>query len=173
MPLKTKALRTEKDLTLKQRKFIDILVANWGEITKGEALKRAGYECSSGKNFSDIASRLTSRKTSPHVAKYLDQQLEKASAKYEKDKLRRYKRLEKYADAAYSEKQYASAINAEFRSGQLAGLYVDKREVKVSGLEGMSRGELEKKLKELSSKIDGFNAKTIEVEPETEKLPQK
>ena len=37
----------------------------------------------------------------------------------------------------------------------------------------MSRGELEKKLKELSSKIDGFNAKTIEVEPETEKLPQK
>ena len=173
MPLKTKALRTEKDLTLKQRKFIDILVANWGEITKGEALKRAGYECSSDKNFSDIASRLTSRKTSPHVVKYLDQQLEKASAKYEKDKLRRYKRLEKYADAAYSEKQYASAINAEFRSGQLAGLYVDKREVKVSGLEGMSRGELEKKLKELSSKIDGFNAKTIEVEPETEKLPQK
>ena len=136
-------------------------------------MKRAGYECSSDKNFSYIASILTSRKTSPHVAKYLDLQLEKASAKYETDTLRRYKRLEKYADAAYSEKQYASAINAEFRSGQLAGLYVDKREVKVSGLEGMSRGELEKKLKELSSKIDGFNAKTIEVEPETEKLPQK
>ena len=51
-----------------------------------------------------------------------------------------------------------------------AGLYVDKKEVKVSGLEGMSRGELEKKLKELSNKIDGFNAKTIEIEPETKKL---
>ena len=37
MPLKSKALRTEQDLTPKQRKFIDILVANWGEITKGEA----------------------------------------------------------------------------------------------------------------------------------------
>ena len=64
-------------------------------------------------------------------------------------------------------------MNAEYRSGQLAGLYVDKKEVKVSGLEGMSRAELEKKLKELSNKIDGFNAKTIEVKPETEELPQK
>ena len=40
-------------------------------------------------------------------------------------------------------------------------LYVDKREVKVSGLEGMSREELENKLKELSNKIDGYNAKTM------------
>ena len=102
----------------------------------------------------------------------MDQQLEKAKAKYEKDRLRRYKRLEKYADNAFADKQYASAINAEYRSGQLAGLYVDKKEVKVSGLEGMSRAELEKKLTELSNKIDGFNAKTIEVEPETKKLSQ-
>ena len=57
-------------------------------------------------------------------------------------------------------------MQAEFRSGQLAGLYVDKREVKVSGLEGMTRLELEKKLKELSKKIDGYNAKTIEIETE-------
>jgi len=41
-------------------------------------------------------------------------------------------------------------------------MYVDKRELTVSGLEGMSRVELEKKLQELSKKIDGHNAKTIE-----------
>jgi len=41
-------------------------------------------------------------------------------------------------------------------------LFIDKREVTVSGLEGMSRAELEKKLEELSKKIDGANAKTIE-----------
>ena len=172
MGLKSKALRTVDDLTLKQRKFIDILVAHWGEITKGEALRRAGYNAKNDKNFSDIASKLTSRKFSPHVVKYLDMKLEKAAAKFEKDRLRRYKRLEKYSDAAYADKQYASAINAEFRSGQLAGLYIDKREVKVSGLEGMSRAELEKKLTELSTKIDGFNAKTIEAEPETDKLSE-
>jgi phage terminase small subunit len=170
MALKAKALRTVDDLTPKQRKFVDILVANWGEITKAEACKRAGYEAKNDKNFSDIGSRLTLRRHNPHVVKYMDQQLEKAKAKYEKDRLRRYKRLEKYADNAFADKQYASAINAEFRSGQLAGLYIDKKEVKVSGLEGMSRAELEKKLTELSNKIDGFNAKTIEVEPEAKKL---
>jgi hypothetical protein len=42
-------------------------------------------------------------------------------------------------------------------------MFVDKKEVRVSGLEGMSREELEKKLEELSKKIDGHNAKTIEV----------
>ena len=48
--LKKKALRTEKDLTIKQKMFIDILVANWGEITKSEALRQAKYEC---KNVND------------------------------------------------------------------------------------------------------------------------
>ena len=84
MALKSKALRTIDDLTPKQRKFVDILVANWGEITKAEACKRAGYEAKNDKNFSDIGSRLTVRRHNPHVVKYLDQQLEKAKAKYEK-----------------------------------------------------------------------------------------
>ena len=75
MGLKSKQLRTVDDLTLKQRKFIDILVAHWGEITKGEALRRAGYNAKNDKNFSDIASKLTSRKFSPHVVKYLDMKL--------------------------------------------------------------------------------------------------
>jgi hypothetical protein len=78
---------------------------------------------------------------------------------YEKDKLRRYKRFEYYANSAAGDKQWASAINAEYRSGQLAGLFIDKRELTVNGLEGMNRAELEKKLEELSKKIDGHNAK--------------
>jgi hypothetical protein len=160
--LKKKELRTEDDLTLKQKKFVEILVSKWGEITKAEALKQAGYECKEEKYYSDIASKLTSRKHSPHVVKYLDKKLEKAAAVYERDRLRRYRRLEKYADNAFADKQYAAAINAEFRSGQLAGLYIDKREVTVSGLEGMSRAELEKKLQELTNKIDGFNETLLE-----------
>jgi hypothetical protein len=42
-------------------------------------------------------------------------------------------------------------------------MYIDKRELTVNGLEGMSRVELEKKLQELSKKIDGHNAKTIDI----------
>ena len=154
MALKAKALRTIDDLTPKQRKFVDILVANWGEITKAEACKRAGYEAKNDKNFSDIGSRLTLRRHNPHVVKYLDQELEKAKAKYEKDRLRRYKRLEKYADNAFSDKQYAAAINAEFRSGQLAGLYVDKKEVKVSVFNEVHNADLSINLGKINVKTE-------------------
>jgi hypothetical protein len=57
--LKKKELRTEDDLTLKQKKFVEILVSKWGEITKAEALKQAGYECKEEKYYSDIASNET------------------------------------------------------------------------------------------------------------------
>ena len=43
--LKKKELRTEKDLTIKQKMFVDILVGNWVEITKSDALRQAKYEC--------------------------------------------------------------------------------------------------------------------------------
>ena len=170
--LKKKELRTEDDLTLKQKKFVDIYVKNWGNTTKADALKEAGYECKNSNDYSVIASRLTNRKLNPHVVKYLDKIYKEECAKYEGDNLRRYKRLERIALNAEADKQYAAAINAEYRSGQLAGQYVDRREVKVTGLEGMSREELEKKLKELSNKIDGYNAKTIEVIEDTKEIEQ-
>ena len=170
--LKKKELGTEDDLTLKQKKFVDIYVKNWGNITKADALKEAGYECKNSNDYSVIASRLTNRKLNPHVVKYLDKIYKEECAKYEGDNLRRYKRLERIALNAEADKQYAAAINAEYRSGQLAGQYVDRREVKVTGLEGMSREELEKKLKELSNKIDGYNAKTIEVIEDTKEIEQ-
>ena len=170
--LKKKELRTEDDLTLKQKKFVDIYVKNWGNTTKADALKEAGYECKNSNDYSVIASRLTNRKLNPHVVKYLDKIYKEECAKYEGDNLRRYKRLERIALNAEADKQYAAAINAEYRSGQLAGQYVDRREVKVTGLEGMSREELEKKLKELSNKIDGYNAKTIEFIEDTKEIEQ-
>ena len=164
--LKKKELRTELDLTPKQKMFVEIYVKDWGSITQAEALKRAGYVCTNEKDYGSVASRMLSRKHSPHIAKYFDNLFEVETKKYTSDNLRRYKRLERIADKAEKEKQFAAAINAEYRSGQLAGAYVDRKEVTVSGLEGMSREQLEKKLEELSNKIDGHNAKTIEVESE-------
>jgi len=37
------ALRTEKDLTSKQKKFLSLLVKNWGMISQTEAALKAGY----------------------------------------------------------------------------------------------------------------------------------
>ena len=162
--LKKKSDRTELDLTPKQKMFVEIYVQDWGNITQAEALKRAGYVCTNEKDYGSVASRMLSRKHSPHIANYFDKLFAREVKKYTSDNLRRYKRLERISDKAEKDKQYAAAINAEYRSGQLAGAYVDRKEVTVSGLEGMSREQLEKKLEELSNKIDGYNAKTIEVE---------
>ena len=129
-------------------------------------MKRAGYESKSIETARSHASQLLNRKVNPHIAKYYDKRFEQEIKMYESDNLRRYKRLERLADKAEKKDQYAAAINAEYRSGQLAGAYVDRKEVTVTGLEGMSREQLEKKLEELSQKIDGYNAKTIEVKSE-------
>ena len=150
--LKKKELRTDLDLTPKQKMFVEILVKDWGSISQHEALKRAGYNCKDDNSAKSTA------------AKYFDKRFHQELKKYEGDNLRRFKRLDRIADKAEKDKQYAAAINAEYRSGQLAGAYVDRKEVRVSGLEGMSREELEKKLEELSKKIDGYNAKTVEAE---------
>ena len=43
MPKKKNILKSSAELTLKQKAFVDIYVSNWGEISKVEAAKRAGY----------------------------------------------------------------------------------------------------------------------------------
>ena len=47
----------------------------------------------------------------------------------------------------------------------MAGLFIDKREINVSGIEGMSRDKLEKRLEELENKINE-NKKIINITPE-------
>ena len=124
MGQKPKHELTIDDLTMKQQLFVEKLIENWGQKNKMDIVKEvygeAGKEMSD-KSASAIGSRLTNRRLNPHVVSYLDKLKAEAMAFYEKDKLRRYKRLEYYANSAAGDKQWASAINAEYRSGQLAG----------------------------------------------------
>jgi phage terminase small subunit len=158
---KSNIVKTTGDLTAKQRKFVDIYVANFGFISKTEAARRAGY---TAKDPNTIAAKLTNPNRNPHVVRYLEKKLAQEQGKYA-NKLRSYKRFEKFGDDAANKNQFASAINAEFRSGQLAGMYVDKKEVTHNTLEGMSREQLEKRLSELEKKI-GEGKNIIDVTPE-------
>ena len=84
---------------------------------------------------------------------------------YEKDKLKRYKTFERLRDGAEMKGQYTGAINAEYRAGQMAGMFIDKKEITHSSLEGMSRDQLEQRLVELEKKI-GEGVNIIDVTPE-------
>ncbi len=164
MPQKSKQLRTINDLTNKQKKFVDNLVENWGNISKVDALLKAGYSSKNKEASMVMASRLTNPNLNPHICRYLETRLQEEQAKYEKDKLRRYKVFERLRNGAEAKGQYTGAINAEFRSGQLAGQFVDKKEISHSSLEGMNREQLEKRLQELENKI-GENINIIDVTP--------
>jgi len=156
------ALRTEKDLTLKQKKFLSLLVKNWGMISQTEAALKAGYG-NNERSASVMASKMLDQSKNPHIARVLENMLAKEAEKYEKDKLRRYKTFERLRDGAEDKGQFTASINAEYRSGQLAGLFIDKKEIQHSTLEGMSREQLEERLKDLENKI---GANTIIVEGE-------
>ena len=164
MGKKPNALKTTIELTAQQRKFVDILVANWGQIKKVDAAEQAGYKSKNGKPY-EIASRLLNPDLNPHVCRYLEKKLQKETEKYEKDKLRRFKTFERLRNGAEVKGQYTGAINAEFRSGQMAGMFVDKKEITHSTLEGMSRDQLEKRLNELETKIND-SASIIDVSPD-------
>jgi phage terminase small subunit len=164
MPKKANQLKTIHELTPKQRKFVDVLVGNWGLMSKTQAAKEAGYTSTTKNGLSEMASKLTNVNKNPHVVRYLEKKLANEEQKYN-NKLRSFKRFEKFGDDAAVKHQYAAAINSEYRSGQLAGLYVDKKEITHNMLEGMSRDQLEKRLSELEEKI-GEAKNIIDITPE-------
>jgi hypothetical protein len=68
-------------------------------------------------------------------------------------------------EGAIDKNQFNAAINAEKQIGQMAGFYVSKSEVNITGLEGMSREQLEKRLDELERKI-GESKNFIDIKAE-------
>jgi len=163
MGKKPNTLKTIHDLTPKQRLFVDTLVRNWGSKSKQDIAMEV-FDCKDRTNASKYAWELTNPEKSPHVVRYLEQQLAKELKKYETDKLRHYKIFERLREKAESKNQINASINAQFRAGQMAGLYVDKREINVTGINGMSREKLEERLEELEAKINE-NKKIIDITP--------
>jgi hypothetical protein len=160
-----KELIGTNQITPKQKLFIDILVENWGNISKSEAYKKAGFECEDT-TARVQASVLTNPDKNPHVCRYLEKRLNKELEIYEKDKLRSYKQFEKMRDGAINKNQYNAGITAQRFIGQMAGHFVDRKEINVSGIENMNRNQLEERLKQLEDKINE-NKAIIDITPDT------
>ena len=165
MTKRKNTLKSTSELTLKQKAFVDIYVSNWGEISKTEAATRAGYTSSKKQGPTEIASRLTAPNKNPHVVRYMEMKYNQELTKHGGDTLKKYKWFETLSQKSEDKKQLSVAVNAEYRSGQMAGFFVDKKEVTDVGLEGMSREQLEKRLSELEGKI-GEAKNIIDVTPE-------
>jgi hypothetical protein len=65
-------LKLSQHLTPKQKKFAEVMVAKWGQITKAEAVREAGYEPKRDNGASELGSKLTNPNKNPHVVRYIE-----------------------------------------------------------------------------------------------------
>ena len=164
MPKKANQLKTVSELTPKQRRFVDIYVSNYGEISKVEAAKQAGFTSTNKYGPTDQASRLLNPDKNPHVVRYFEKRMAQELEKEEKDKLMSYKHYARMREASEKKGQMTAAITAQYRRDQMAGHFIDRKEINHIGLEGMNREQLEKRLEELESKI-GEAKNIIDITP--------
>mgnify|MGYP003635107581 CR=1 FL=1 len=133
-------------LTPKQRAFVDIFVKENGRLTQTECAKQAGY---SEKSAVSQACNLRNPKYFPKVVEAIEF-LQREYAEASKiDFVKHAREMSRLRDIAVTNGQMGPAINAEYRRGQLAGFYVDRKEVVTASLDNMTRPELEAKLKEV------------------------
>lgn len=145
---KSNILKHSNELTPKQKAFAEIYVANWGVITKQAAAEKAGYKVTNS-----TGSKLTNESLNPHICRYIEKLRSVALKTFERDKLRHYKKYEEMREKAMEKNQFSPAINAEYRIGQAAGFYVDRKEITTNSLEGLTREQLERRLQELERKM--------------------
>ena len=133
-------------LSPKQQAFVHIFVKENGRLTATDCAKQAGY---SEKSAISQACNLQNPKYFPKVVEAIEKLQREYAESAKIDFVRHSRELARLRDTAVNNGQMGPAVNAEFRRGQLAGFYVDRKEVVTASLDNMTRPELEAKLKEI------------------------
>ena len=148
----------EKPFTKKQQAFIQHYV--YHDLTNTEAAHRAGYS-----NPRQIAYVLL------HDPRYMNVQMkirelqEAQQKKYEITFEKVARDLQMIRDRAVEDGSYGAAVNAELGRAKLAGLMVEKKEIKHGRIDQMDRAEVEARLNALLDKnqlIPGLQAAVVD-----------
>jgi phage terminase small subunit len=154
-----RGLSRRKRLSPKQEKFVQLFV--YHDLTKKECAIRAGY-----KSPSVSASTMLHGVQFRHVQDRIAELTESKQLKYgiTFDKVSRD--LQMIRDAALEDGAYGPAVQAEMGRAKLAGLMIDKKEIKTGTIDQMDRGEVEARLRNLIEKHELVRTETIEVQAE-------
>lgn len=154
-----RGLSRKKKLSPKQEKFVQLFV--YHDLTKKECAIRAGY-----KSPSVSASTMLHSVQFRHVQDRIAELTESKQLKYgiTFDKVSRD--LQMIRDAALEDGAYGPAVQAEMGRAKLAGLMVDKKEIKTGTIDQMDRGEVEARLRALIEKHELVRTETIEIQAE-------
>jgi len=131
-----------KKLTKKQEKFVDLMVYQDWNQTKCAHL--AGYE-----NSGVAATRLMSNPEYAHVQEKMRSLKAVQRTKNEITYEGIARKLGEIRDIALADGSYGPAVTAEIARAKLAGLMVDRKELKIHKIDNMSRDQLEVRLKQL------------------------
>ena len=156
-----RGLSRKKRLSEKQEKFVQFFV--YHDLTKKECALRAGY-----KSPSVAASTMLHGVQFSHVQDRIAELTESKQLKYgiTFDKVSRD--LQMIRDAALEDGAYGPAVQAEMGRAKLAGLMIDKKEIKTGAIDQMDRGEVEARLRNLIDKHELVQTDAVVVEGEIE-----
>ena len=138
------ALKKEREVPLSkmQQKFVQMYV--YQDLTNTECAHRAGYS-----HPTEVATQLLRHPKFAHVQAKIRQLQEGEQKKYEITFERVARDLQEIRDRAVEEGKYSAAVQAELGRAKLAGLMVEKKEIKHGRIEQMDRDEVEARLMKL------------------------
>ena len=152
-PVKIGRPRTTENtrLTKKQAEFVELVCTKEGQLTLRECAEKAGYKGGSHTR----AYELLNPRISPHVVAAVNTRRKELAEKYAVDFGRHVKSLQIIRDESMENGAYSAAVQAEFRRGQAAGLYVSRSEIRHGSIDSMSKAEVEAALAEIKKSMGG------------------
>jgi len=135
----------EKPFTKKQQAFIQHYV--YHDLTNTEAAHRAGYS-----NPRQIAYVLLNDPRYMNVQMKIRELQEAQQKKYEITFEKVARDLQMIRDRAVEDGSYGAAVTAELGRAKLAGLMIEKKEIKLGRIDQMDRSEVEARLNALLDK---------------------
>ena len=129
-------------LTKKQQKFVQLYVHN--DLTNTECAHRAGYAYPA-----QSASMLLNDSRFLHIQETIKDLQEGYQKKYEITFEKVARDLQMIRDAAVEDGKFSAAVQAELGRAKLAGLMVEKKEIKHGRIDQMDRSEVEARLRKL------------------------
>ena len=158
----------ERPFTKKQQTFIQNYV--YQDMTNTECAHRAGYAVPT-----QSASMLLNDPRFAHIQTKIRELQESNQKKYEITFDNVARDLQMIRDAAVEDGSYGAAVSAELGRAKLAGLMVERKEVRTGTIDQMDRGEVEARLQALLDKHElapVLMGKVVGEEAEDEELEE-
>jgi len=131
-----------RPLSKKQQKFVQLYVYN--DLTNTECAHRAGYS-----HPAQVATTLLHDPRYAHIQEKIRELQEGEQKKFEITYEKVARDLLEIRNAAMEDGSYGAAVTAEMGRAKLAGLLVDKKEIKHGRIDQMDKAEVEARLQAL------------------------